>query len=118
MIYFIMKTNTGGYLMIKFKTFFAVCLCAVLFLSTACTQRLVDFTVISSKNCDVKGKKMQRVKGSDGTCSMAIPNMKEALDRAIESQPGADALIDGVIYYKVYPFYHKYEVEGTAIATK
>ncbi|HPF07214.1 MAG TPA: hypothetical protein P5120_12030 [Spirochaetota bacterium] len=104
--------------MIKFKTIFAICLCAVLFLSTACTHRLVDFTVISSKNCDVRGKKMQRVKGSDGSCSMIPVNLKEALDRAIEQQPGADALIDGVVYYKIYPFYHKYEVEGTAIATK
>jgi len=105
--------------MIKFKTIFAICLCAVLFLSTACTHRLVDFTVISSKNCDVRGKKMQRVKGSDGQCVfMGLPSMKEALDRAIESQPGADALVDGVVYQKMYPFYQKFEVEGTAIATK
>lgn len=104
--------------MIKFKTIFAACLCAVLFMSTACTYRIVDFTVISSKNCDVKGKKMQRVKGSDGTCNLMPPNMKEAIDRAIESQPGADVLVDGVVYYKTYPFYHKYEVEGTAVATK
>ncbi len=102
----------------KVKTILAVSMCAVLFLSTACTTRLVDFTVISSKNCDVKGKKMQRVKGSDGTCALMVPNMKEAIDRAIESQPGADALVDGVVYYKSYYLYHAYEVEGTAIATK
>lgn len=102
----------------KFKPFLVFCIGAVFFLSTACTHRIVDFTVISSKNCDVKGKKGQRVKGSDGTCAFMYPNMKEALDRAIEQQPGADALIDGVVYYKWYYLYHKYEVEGTAITTK
>ena len=85
---------------------------------TACTYRIVDFTVISSKNADVKGKVGKRVKGSDGTVTCMYPNMKEALDRAIEQEPGADALIDGVVYYKYYYFWHTYEVEGTAINTK
>jgi len=102
----------------KFKLLLVLCICASFFLTTSCTRRIVDFTVISSKNCDVKGKKGQRVKGSDGTCALMYPEMKEALDRAIEQQPGADALIDGVIYYKSYYVYHKYEVEGTAISTK
>ncbi len=96
-----------------------VVLLVVAFSFSACTFRIVDFTVISSKNTDVKGKVGKRVKGSDGKCIMlGIPNMKEAIDRAIQKEPGADALIDGVVYQKSYPFYMVYEVEGTAINTK
>ncbi len=88
-------------------------------LMTGCTHRLVDFTVISSKNTNIKGKVGKRVKGSDGKCIfMGYANLKEALDRAIEQEPGADALIDGVVYVKNYPYYVKYIVEGTAINTK
>ncbi len=86
---------------------------------SACTYRLVDFTVISSKNTAVKGKVGKRVKGSDGKCVfLGVPNMKEAIDRAIQQEPGADALVDGVLYMKVYPYYQVYEIEGTAINTK
>ena len=91
---------------------------AVTSMFSACTIRMVDFTVISSKNADVKGKVGKRVKGSDGSCTLVYPNMKEAIDRAIEQEPGADALVDGVVYYKYYYFWHVYEVEGTAISTK
>ncbi len=94
-------------------------LVAVCFTFAACTFRMVDFTVISSKNCDVKGKMGKRVKGSDGKCSMVgIPNLKEALDRAIQQEPGADALVDGVVYWKYYYVWNVYEVEGTALNTK
>ena len=96
-----------------------VVLLVVAFSFSACTYRLVDFTVISSKNTTVKGKVGKRVKGSDGKCVfLGVPNMKEAIDRAIQQEPGADALIDGVLYQKVYPYYQVFEVEGTAINTK
>jgi hypothetical protein len=96
-----------------------VVLLVVAFSFSACTYRLVDFTVISSKNTAVKGKVGKRVKGSDGKCVyLGIPNMKEAIDRAIQQEPGADALIDGVLYLKYYVFWQVYEIEGTAINTK
>ena len=92
---------------------------AVTAMFSACTIRWLDFTVISSKNTDVKGKVGKRVKGSDGKCVyLGVPNIKEALDKAIEQEPGADALVDGVIYFKQYPFWIVYEIEGTAINTK
>ena len=92
---------------------------AVTAMFSACTYRWLDFTVISSKNTDVKGKVGKRVKGSDGQCGfIGIPNIKEALDKAIEQEPGADALVDGVIYFKQYPFWTVYQIEGTAINTK
>ncbi|MCU0843520.1 MAG: hypothetical protein MUC76_01175 [Spirochaetes bacterium] len=101
------------------KLLVLVVLLVFAFSFSACTYRLVDFTVISSKNTAVKGKVGKRVKGSDGRCVFGgPPNMKEAIDRAIQQQPGADALIDGVLYMKVYPYYQVYEIEGTAINTK
>jgi len=94
---------------------------------------MIDFTVISSKNANVQGKSYgQRVEGKD--CAGLLlglipvtgrfqPNMKEAVDRAIEAAgPGYDALIDGVIDQEVLIFilYNQgcYIVEGTPINTK
>lgn len=91
-----------------------------------CTLRIVDFTVISSKNVQVPKAKSQRVAGKD--CVMVflfpfgIPNMKEAIDRAIESAGGDyDALVDGVVYQDNYYFILGemcFRVEGTPINTK
>ena len=100
------------------KLFILVLMLSVTAMFSACSTRIVDFTVISSKNASVSGKVGKRVKGSDGTCAFLYPNMKEALDRAIEQEPGADALVDGVVYYKSYYVWHAYEVEGTAVNTK
>lgn len=95
-----------------------VLLCGLVFLA-GCTLRLVDFTVISSKNVKVPTKaKGERVKGED--CNFFFPpNMKEAIDRAIESAGhDYDALVDGVVYSTWIPLYQCYEVEGTPINTK
>ncbi len=95
-----------------------------------CTNRILDFTVVSSKNLDltkgasfVKGK--SRVTGEDlAHWIIVIPtsevNIKEALDRAIESTPGCVALLDGVIYEKFWYFPYVYGqqvviVEGTPL---
>ncbi len=97
---------------------------------SGCATRLVDFTMISTKNIDLtrganfrRGK--SRVEGID-TVSIIIfiptgvPNMKEAIDRAIESVPGAVALVDGVLtqksWYIPYIFgKSSYVVEGTPL---
>ena len=77
-----------------------------------CTRRLVDFTIISTKNIDlskgatfVRGK--NRVEGKDMVHWIIIiptgkPNIKEAVDKAIESTPGCIALLDGVLYSKLW----------------
>lgn len=49
-----------------------------------------------------------------------IPNVKEALDKAIESQPGGVALVDGVITRRSFyiPLIYGqdwFEVEGTLL---
>lgn len=93
-----------------------------------CTQRIIDFTIISSKQMNMKideSGKGERVVGKDGVywitfIPLGIPNLKEAVDRAIESAgPGYDALIDGVIYaenwWAVVTGYNGYKVEGTPV---
>lgn len=83
-------------------------LIAVMF--SGCSYRIVDFTIISTKNIDLsKASKFQRGKtrteGQDLVhviiyLELGKPNMKEAIDRAIEKVPGCIALVDGVIYEK------------------
>ncbi len=91
-----------------------------------CTQRIIDFTVISSKNVTLKvDKGAPRVEGIDEVVvfliPFGVPNLKEAVDRAIESAgPEYDALIDGVVSYYQYAFIIGkigYKVEGTPIKT-
>lgn len=77
---------------------------------TSCSYRVVDFTIISTKNVDLskagtfkRGK--TRVEGKDVAhliiyFPLGRPSMKEAIDKAIETTPGAVALVDGVVYSK------------------
>lgn len=109
-----------------FKT--SAVLFAVVLLSS-CSQRLVDFTVISSKNVPITEegidfkKATSRVKGKDSKWSIlfipGMPSMKEAIDRAIEQYPGAVALTDGVVYSKSWSCFlfgqNKFVVEGTPL---
>lgn len=96
---------------------------------SSCSRRIVDFTVISSKNVPITNqggnfqKATKRVKGVDSKWSVlfipGIPDMKEAIDDAIEQYPGAVALTDGVIYNKGWSCFlfgqNKYIVEGTPL---
>lgn len=71
------------------------------------TNRITDFTAISTKNVNLAVTKKNRVQGSDCTNLLFgfIPlgkiqsNVKDAIDRAIEVEKG-DLLLDGVIYQK------------------
>jgi len=115
--------------MIRALSLLSVLSCLALF-GTGCSQRLVDFTVISTKNVDwsraTSFKRAQtRAQGTDTThiiifIPTGIPNMKEAIDRAIESVPGAVALVDGVLYQKLFyiPLIYgqsSYVIEGTPL---
>jgi len=101
--------------------------------SLGCSARLIDFTVLSSKNARVEGEVYgKRTEGKD--CAGLLlglipvtgrfqPNMKEAVDRAIEEAGvGYDALIDGVVDNQVLLLFvynqSCYIVEGTPINTK
>ena len=96
---------------------------------TGCAYRIIDFTVISTKNVQIDGPRGdKRTVGKDCawyflSIPLGVPNMKEAIDRAIESAGTEyDALIDGVLYSKGWSALLVsqvcYEVEGTPVATK
>lgn len=102
-----------------------------LFSLLGCTTRLVDFTIISTKNIDLsqaanfeRGK--SRVEGEDAVMIIifiptGFPSIKEGVDRAIEKVPGGVALVDGVVTAKSWWFIlgmSSYVVEGTPLIDK
>lgn len=103
----------------KFKGLIMVAL-AVMTL-TSCSFRLVDFTVISSKNVNLNIDRSQGVK-TEGKKSYFLGigwNIKDAMDEALEAAgPEYDMLVDGVVRYTSYPFVSGVTVEGTAVSTK
>ncbi|MDR1330715.1 MAG: hypothetical protein LBK07_01265 [Tannerella sp.] len=94
----------------KIKTFMLLLIFGIV--ASGCSHRMLDFTLISSKNVDltkgasfVRGK--SRMQGRDRIHMIIfIPtgsvNIKEALDIAIEATPGCVALLDGVIYTRFW----------------
>lgn len=80
----------------------------LLTITGACTTRLIDFTVLSTKNVDLSrvNQYERRPFRTDGTDRVHIVlfvpfgsrDLKEAIDRSIESIPGAVALVNGVVY--------------------
>ena len=104
------------------KVTITAALAAVALMFTDCKPlRLLDFTVISSKNVTLRlpdDAKGPRTKGEDLVFCFGMPTIKAATDKAIENAgPGYDALIDGVLYQKTYGFKTGYIVEGTPIKT-
>ena len=106
------------------------CFLLALALLPSCTYRVFDFTIVSTKNLPIGSrdegfsKGDERVTGSDMShmvlwFPLGTPNMKEAIDRAIEQNPGAVGLVDGVVYQKMWNclFYgqNSYIVEGTPL---
>ena len=104
----------------KFKLSILAILIAVLTLSS-CSQRLVDFTVISSKNHAINFN-LEQGKATIGK-SMGVfalgTNIKDAMDAAIVAAgPQYDILINGVVRSKSYVFYGGFIVEGTAVSSR
>lgn len=107
-----------------------ICVLLLTLLVSGCSRRMIDFTVISSKNMQLQIPPEAmggRVEGEDKVFivfgfRLGTPNLKEAVDRAIENAgPGYDALIDGVLY-QTTDFYllvlqTGYKVVGTPIKT-
>ncbi|WP_298370309.1 hypothetical protein [uncultured Lutibacter sp.] len=88
---------------------------------SSCSQRLVDFTVISSKNHAINFD-LEQGKITSGK-SMGVfgigTNIKDAMDTALQNAgPQYDILINGVVRAKSYPFYGGFIVEGTAVSSK
>lgn len=98
---------------------------------SSCTHRLTDFTVISTKNMPIGSgyssniaKADKRVEGKDGKLMilgipLGTPNLKQAIDNAFESYPGAIGLADGVVkstgWFALLVGKTGYKVEGTPI---
>ncbi|MDG6881562.1 Uncharacterised protein [Phocoenobacter uteri] len=85
-------------------------------LLSACTTRVADLTVASSKNMNLNSTKLaygKRVQGIHQSASIA--NMKEAMDRAIEQDRCVVGLSDVVISVKQGFFTVGYVVKGTQI---
>ncbi|MDO6736637.1 hypothetical protein Q4548_02075 [Wenyingzhuangia sp. 2_MG-2023] len=82
-------------------------------------MRLVDFTVISSKNVNLAGIKKSegvRVEASKSYFLGIGWNIKDGIDKALEQAgPQYDMLIDGVVRYSSFPFVATIKVEGTAV---
>lgn len=111
----------------KNRAFIIACVFALAI--AGCTQRITDFTIISTKNVDLSRaatfeRARNRVEGEDGAywilfIPTGFPNLKEAIDRTIETTPGAVALVDGVAYSKAWYIiltgYMSYIVEGTPL---
>ena len=107
---------------------------ACIVLATSCTNRLTDFTLISGKNIDIAAvgnlkRANTRVTGTDVGhfilgFPVKFPNMKSAMDKAVEQTPGAVALVDGVVYqqgYMIVPILYSqinYKIEGTPLVQK
>lgn len=103
---------------------------AATLLLTGCTQRVTDFTIISTKNVDLASigdfkRGNARITGEDSLFFLVmIPlgtkiDLKEAIDNGIENVPGAVALVDGVVYYRGWHIglfgEQAYVVEGTPL---
>ncbi len=88
---------------------------------SGCSIRLVDFTVVSSRNVSLNVDKAQgkKVKGEKSYFLGFGWNIKDALDIALDSAgPGYDLLVDGVVRYGDYLFVATITVEGTAVNSK
>lgn len=88
--------------------------------SLGCSQRVGDFTAISTKNIYAKGvdvtalPKAEGIKGSDLKFLGWGANIKDPLDKALEKGHG-NLMIDCAVYTWWAPFFFGYEVRGTVV---
>lgn len=103
---------------------------AVFLVSTACTTRVADLTLVSTKNIDLSNvtvdvRKGQRHTGED--CKVwplgipiAVPTIEAAIDQALE-KGGGNLMIDQVTYLSQYTWIIASQicmrVEGTVVNT-
>ncbi|WP_421774130.1 hypothetical protein [Gracilimonas sp.] len=91
------------------------------FLLTGCTIRLVDYTVISTKNAEIGVDRSLGVP-TEGKATYFLGiglNLEDALDTALEKAGTKyDLLIDGVVSYQNLPFVTIVKVDGLAISSQ
>lgn len=99
----------------RFKTLFAVLLAVLLV--AGCSSRIGDFTTVSTKNVDMNAEyqKVGTTEGSDGAVIIGQPDLKTAVDNALENaEANAKYLTNARIIGTTYPFYSEITVEGDA----
>ena len=99
--------------------------CTLIFTVGCTTQRLGDFTILSTKNVELSKlgtyeRRGLRGEGSDVKNALAIyfgavASMEEAVDEVIESVPGCRALVDVTVKSVTRSFSAGYEVEGECL---
>jgi hypothetical protein len=100
--------------------FYSLLIIATLAFSS-CTYRLVDFTVISSKNVNLDINKASGIKvQAEKSYFLGLGwNIKDVLDIALEKAgPNYDLLVDGVVRYSEFPFVLSVSIEGTAVDSR
>lgn len=117
----------GDFRGVNMKKLFVIV--AVLLLLAGCSNRVGDFTILSTKNIDLSHgadfkRLATRIKVEEKVpivlgIRFGRPDIKTAIDHAIEKTPGAVALTDAVIIDKWFNFFifgeTGYEVEGTPL---
>ena len=102
------------------KSVLPMFLVVFLILTSGCTTRLVDFTVISTKNAEI-GVDKTKGKRTEGEKTYFLGfgfNLKDALDNALENAGTKyDLLVDGVVTYTNLPFVVKVNVKGIAVSS-
>ena len=85
---------------------------------SGCSHRIIDFTVISSKNHSLQFDltNAQRVEGTSLGILGIGTSIKSAMDSALESAGmGYDLLIDGVVLQENFFLVQGFRVRGTAV---
>lgn len=95
---------------------------AIIALSGCTSQRIGDFTVLSTKNVDMSELGQYERSGLRGEARdmksdflWAAASMEEAVDNVIESVPGCRALVDVTVKVVTRTFTSGYEVEGECL---
>ena len=96
-----------------------------------CTRRMIDFTIISSKNVMIQPtSRGSMTEGEDWVYIFLFipigglqPSLEDAVDRAIEvAGPEYDALMDGVLYskfwYALIVYGIGFRIKGVPVNTK
>jgi len=101
--------------------FFMFGLLALLVVFSSCSIRMVDFTIISSKNHGLNFDMSQGIRAegkSHGFLGLGT-SIKGAMDNALEKAgPGYDLLVDGVVFKEDFFLVGGYKVTGTAIRSR
>ena len=92
----------------------------ILMITTSCAHKLLEFSVLgtNSNGLNLNKSKGKAVTGKSMSFLSIGVKIKDAVNKAIKSAGSDyDLLVDGIIYYKTFPFWGGYTVEGTALVS-